>query len=179
MIVINIFGGPGAGKSTNAAGLFSLMKRNYFNCELVQEYAKDLTYDRNWEALKQQNHVLDEQDRRLRRLVGQVDFAITDGALLNSIIYRDKDYHLQPDHFKETVLAYHKKYNNINFYLQRTKKYVPIGRSQTEGEALELDDKVFAMLIEHEEEFTPIIGNNSAPQAMMDHIQGLIAKDVG
>jgi thymidylate kinase len=178
LIVIDLFAGPGAGKSTNAAGLYSLMKRRYYNVELVREYAKELTYEKDWERLSQQTHVLDEQDRRLRMLVGQVDFAITDGAILNSILYRKDDYHIPDADFRKIVLAYHNKYNNINFYLKRTKKYVPIGRTQTEEQAKDLDDKALTMLQELQVPFVEIVADNSAPEKMLEYIERLIHQDI-
>ena len=39
-IVVNIFGGPSAGKSTTSAGIFYELKRQGIRCELVTEYAK-------------------------------------------------------------------------------------------------------------------------------------------
>jgi adenylate kinase family enzyme len=41
---INIFGGPGAGKSTTAAALFAEMKRRGMNVELATEVAEDREY---------------------------------------------------------------------------------------------------------------------------------------
>lgn len=177
MIVINLLAGPGAGKSTNAAGLFSLMKRNYFNCELVLEYAKDLTYEERFEARSDQLWVLANQNKRLRRLVRQVDFAITDGAILNSIVYAGPDFYI-PD-FDNVVLATHNQYNNINFYLERTKKYVPIGRDQTEAQAKALDSSVKDMLRRHQVDFVEIRADDTAPQAMLDHINSLMTHDLG
>lgn len=43
-IVINIFGAPGAGKSTTAAALFALMKLEGYKVELATEHAKDRYY---------------------------------------------------------------------------------------------------------------------------------------
>lgn len=40
--VINLIGAPGAGKSTIASQLFSLMKWQGLDVELVSEYAKEL-----------------------------------------------------------------------------------------------------------------------------------------
>jgi adenylylsulfate kinase-like enzyme len=40
--VINLFGGPGTGKSTLAAALFTDLKMKGINAELVTEFAKDL-----------------------------------------------------------------------------------------------------------------------------------------
>ena len=41
MLVVNLTGAPGAGKSTGAAYVFSQLKMRGINCELVTEYAKD------------------------------------------------------------------------------------------------------------------------------------------
>lgn len=42
-IYVNLYGGPGSGKSTTAAGVVSQLKLLSINAELVTEYAKDLT----------------------------------------------------------------------------------------------------------------------------------------
>lgn len=176
MIVINLFAGPGAGKSTNAAGLFSLMKRNYFNVELVQEYAKDLTYEERFRDRADQLSVLANQNKRLRRLTRSVDFAITDGALLNSIVYAGKDFYIP--NFDAVVKAVHDQYNNINFYLERTKKYVPIGRDQTESQARALDVDVSWMLADNKIPYTKIVADDTAPQVMMETIKSMIQQDI-
>lgn len=41
MILINLFGAPGTGKSTGAAYIFSQLKMKGINAELVTEFAKD------------------------------------------------------------------------------------------------------------------------------------------
>lgn len=41
MKVINLFAGPGSGKSTTCAGVFSKLKLAGVNCEMALEYAKD------------------------------------------------------------------------------------------------------------------------------------------
>ena len=43
-LVVNYFAGP-AGKSTTAAGLFSKLKQNNINSELVVEWIKSITWD--------------------------------------------------------------------------------------------------------------------------------------
>jgi hypothetical protein len=40
--VINLYGGPGVGKSTTAVGLFYLMRRASIKCEYTSEYVKDV-----------------------------------------------------------------------------------------------------------------------------------------
>ena len=50
-IVCNFFSGPGAGKSTLAAATFARLKMLNVNCELVTEFAKDKTWEKNFTAL--------------------------------------------------------------------------------------------------------------------------------
>ncbi len=44
-LVINMFAGPGAGKSTLAAGTFFRLKCLGVNAEIAPEYAKDLVWE--------------------------------------------------------------------------------------------------------------------------------------
>ena len=41
-LVVNLLGAPGSGKSTIAASIFSKLKFQNLNVELVSEYAKEL-----------------------------------------------------------------------------------------------------------------------------------------
>lgn len=50
-IVVNLFGQPGAGKSTLAAYTFAKLKMMNVNCELVTEFAKDKTWEKNFTVL--------------------------------------------------------------------------------------------------------------------------------
>ena len=45
MLVVNLFGAPGAGKSTGAAYIFSQLKMAGINAELVTEFAKDKVWE--------------------------------------------------------------------------------------------------------------------------------------
>lgn len=42
-LVVNLLGGPGCGKSTGAAYIFSQLKMRNIDAELVTEFAKDKT----------------------------------------------------------------------------------------------------------------------------------------
>jgi hypothetical protein len=44
-VVVNLYGGPGTGKSRTAALLFATMKQRGVNCELATEYAKDVVWE--------------------------------------------------------------------------------------------------------------------------------------
>jgi hypothetical protein len=135
--VISLFAGPGAGKSTTAAALFNLMKRQRYAVELVTEVAKDWTYERNV-RLGDQLSVLAEQNWRLQRLEGQgVEWVITDSPLALSLAYaQPKD----ADWLEQIVDVLWHRYDNFPIRLQRTNKvYQTFGRSQTLEEAKALD----------------------------------------
>jgi hypothetical protein len=143
-IVVNFFGGPGAGKSTTAAHVFAELKWLGYNCELVTEYAKDKVWENSIDVLRNQIYVFGKQYHKLNRASNHVDIVITDSPILLSLVY-GKD---MSENFRQMVLEEFNSFMNINFYLTRVKQYNPIGRTQTEYEARKLDDKVFLMLDE-------------------------------
>lgn len=148
--VINLYAGPGAGKSTVAAGLFSLMKSLGLRVELVGEVAKDYTYQRDQKSIRNQLLLLAEQDARLRRLVGEVDWVVTDSPLPLSLAYADPDEY--GEWFDEAVQGAFYRYDNFDFFIRRVKPYATFGRSQTESEALALDIQVRAIFTDFAEE---------------------------
>ena len=54
MIVVNLFAGPGSGKSTTCAGVFSKLKLIGINCEMALEYAKDKVWENSLDVLNDQ-----------------------------------------------------------------------------------------------------------------------------
>lgn len=133
LTVINLFGSPGTGKSTTASGLFYLMKLAGCSVELVTEFAKDLVWAEHHKTLAEETLLIfGEQNHRLNRLRGKVEFAITDSPLPTALFYMPKDF---PASFSPFAMDIFNSYNNINFFMTRTKKYNPIGRNQTEEES--------------------------------------------
>ena len=153
-IIINLFAGPGAGKSTLMSGLFYKLKTDGYNCEMATEFAKDLTWEKRFNTLEDQIYVFGKQQHRIYRLIGSVDIIITDSPILLSYFYGPDNPEL-----RGLVLSEFNKYENINFYVHRVKKYNPAGRSQTEDEARELDGTISARLIKLNVPFTIIPGN--------------------
>lgn len=138
--VISLWAGPGAGKSTTAAAVFARMKRLRFSVELVTEYAKDLTYEKNWSALGNQLNVLAQQNFRIARLAGQAEYVITDSPLPLSLIYCREPERQWLGPLIEQLWS---EYDNIPFTLIRTKAaYMQHGRNETEQQARDLDTKI-------------------------------------
>ncbi len=134
--VVNLWGPPGSGKSTTAAGLFNLMKNKGARVELVMEEAKTATYAGNTALLQNQLAMLGLQDQRQRILVGKVDWIITDSPLPLGIVYSTPEY---ADILDDMAYMAYDRYDNVDFYIDREKPYAPYGRAQSEAEALALE----------------------------------------
>ena len=92
-LIINLCGAPGAGKSTGASYIFSKLKMQGVNAELITEFAKDKTWENNKTALENQTYALGKQYYNITRCKDQVDVIITDSPILLSIFYGgDKFY---------------------------------------------------------------------------------------
>ena len=138
--IVNLFGGPGCGKSTGAAYIFANLKMAGVNAELVTEFAKDKTWEHNSKALTCQPYVFCKQSYRMDRCADEVDVIVTDSPLFLSAMYND-DTDIEPE-FTKTVIKKFNEFNNFNYFLRRCKTYNPKGRNQTEEEAIELDKKI-------------------------------------
>ena len=105
------------------------------NCELVTEFAKDKVWEKNNEALSNQIYIFAKQYYRITRCAEKVDVILTDSPLLLSPFY-NKDPDID-EPLKEIVFKINLKYDNLNYFLKRVKKYNPIGRLQSEAESNE------------------------------------------
>lgn len=134
-LVVNLFGAPGAGKSTAAAYIFSMLKFANINAELVTEFAKDMVWEENKGVFKPDNqcYLFGEQYNRLSRCKDKVDVIVTDSPLPLSILYKTGS--VLGESFDEVVMSCFDSFNNMNFLLVRNKPYNPIGRFQTEEES--------------------------------------------
>lgn len=183
MIVIGLYAGPGAGKSTLAAALFAALKDRGENVELVTEVAKDLTWEGSHRCLSYPPLVFGLQAWRIERLRGQVDVVVTDGPLPLQLAYASSyknapalEALLWDEAFRDTQLAVH---------VAREKPYSPAGRNQTELEARALDlviedilDEAFVQAAVRGKEFSvlPVNGRMdrrvSAVLAELDTLRG-------
>lgn len=142
--VINLFGGPGTGKSTLAAALFADMKMKGINAELVTEFAKDLVWTERTKELKDQVYIFGKMYHKLWRLQGKVDVVICDSPLPLCNYYANE---ATPDHFHDFVLDAFDQFQNINVVCERTFRYQQEGRYQSEEDAARVHAEITNMLI--------------------------------
>ncbi len=173
MLVVNFFGGPGTGKSTMAANVFAELKWGGINCELVTEFAKDLVWEGRLTTLKNQMYVFAKQLHRLHRIEKQVRVALTDSPLPISLVYSDPT---DVGYAAFVELAWQKfdYFDNFNILLERRKGYVPVGRMQTEAEAIELDTKICTLVGErwstNDMEFKQHIARRDSVPAIVEEV---------
>ncbi len=170
-ILVNLFAGAGAGKSTCASGVFTLLKHHNVNAELITEYAKDLVWEGRLHLNRNDMEIFSEQLRRQHRLRGKVDVMVTDSPILLSSIYIEPFDEL----FHATVMREFKKYNNMNYYIKRVKPYMKIGRAETKNGAKKIDDKVIEYLDREQIIYEKRLGD----WATVNHITGLILGKLG
>lgn len=177
MIVVNLCGAPGAGKSTGAAYVFSKLKMQGINCELVTEYAKDKVWEEDTTALNNQAYVFGHQLFRLTKLEGKVDVAITDSPLLLSLIYNNDKKRLG-EPFNEVVKNCFNSFDNINFFIHRVKPYNPKGRLQTEKESDELSETIKYCFADNGEEIIEVTGDIIGYEDIVNTVIERINKNV-
>ena len=148
-IVINMLSGPGSGKSTLAAELFVKMKKSGYRVEYLQEYAKKLVWQKDFEMLNNQHLVSYKYYQSIVAMKGCVDFIVLDSSLLNGLWYnRHNPENLSNIEKTEAIiLKYCSEFSNLNFFINRGNyQYEHVGRIQTEEEACRIDQEIKVIL---------------------------------
>ena len=169
-LVSNLFAGPGAGKSTTAAGIFYELKSRGVNCELVQEYAKDLTWEGRHKTFEDQIYIFGKQYHRIQRLIGQVAVIVTDSPLLLTPVY-DKEKRAT---LEKLVVEEHDKMWTYNTFIKRVKEFNPKGRNHDEAGAKELDTMILDILWKHNVSFEVFEGTPDGKDAIVKKILMLL-----
>lgn len=171
-LVVNLYGGPGTGKSTTAAGIFYDLKTSGINCEIVSEFAKDLTWEKRYHTLEDQIYIFAKQYHRIFRLLGQVEVIVTDSPILLSLVYDKK----KCPHLRNLILQEYNKMWTYNVFLKRKKKYNPKGRNQTESQAKDLDVNILDVLTDTNQLYETFDGDTNGKNLIVSKIFKLLNK---
>jgi adenylate kinase family enzyme len=174
-IVINLTGSPGAGKSTGAAWIFSKLKMLGINCELVSEFAKDITWEHNTTALGCQEYVFGKQSYRLARCRDDVDVIVTDSPLPLTIVYTQNEVIKKP--LTDLVMAVFNSYENVNFFINRTKPYNQKGRNQTEEESDAISEEIKKLYTKLNIPYIEIDGDLTGYLAVVSFVVDILNKN--
>ena len=144
--VINLFGGPGSGKSTCQADLYSYMKKQGLKVEMVREVAKKWAWKNDKISPLDQLNIIGQQIQDESALYGHVDYIITDSPILLGAFYMQNNFgqtfmtNMVHDYIEFA------RFNNIefsNFLMNREGlKYNPSGRYETESQVEALDNNL-------------------------------------
>lgn len=174
MIVVGLAGQPGAGKSTLAAYIFSKLKMLDVNAELVTEFAKDKVWEENSAALSNQIYVFAKQYFRMTRCQDKVDVIITDSPLYLSPFYNRDPEIDRP--LKQIVKVIADRYDSLNYFVRRVKKYNPVGRLQTEEQSDEYAIRIREMLDAMGVKYTEIDGDLMSADIVVQNVMERLAK---
>lgn len=171
LVVINLWGSPGCGKSTTSAGLFYLMKKAGYDVELVSEYAKDMVWERQHpEQFTNQIYISSKQHNKQLNLVAHgVKYCITDSPVLMSALYAPKPYY---KNFFPLLKEIHNSYDNYNFYLERKFAYVQKGRNKTEKQSNKLSKRILKLLDKNDIPYVSVGTDFDAANFIFDIIEG-------
>ena len=155
MKVINLIAGPGAGKSTTMAGVFHKLKKLGINAEQTPEWLKKAAWEGRGEVFKSPGYLLHNQAYELHILRDKVEVIVSDSPLIIYGVYPK----IYPSEYNTIDWLDHsfklfEMYDNLNFYVDRTKPYNPSGRNQNKEEAIILDKAIKEMLDERNVDYT-------------------------
>jgi len=144
-LVINLFGGPGSGKTTLAAELFSALKKKHYDVELVTEFAKDLIMQNNEAALQHQFYVTGTQAYRIWSAAQKMDIVIVDSPILLGPIYDQRNSRA----FIDLCIEYHNELPSMNIVLERQGvQHSMNGRVHSLTESVGIDNRISRLLHE-------------------------------
>lgn len=142
--------------STGSAYIFSKLKMQGINAELVTEFAKDKVWENNTEVFKNQAYLFGKQSYRMSRCKDKVDVIVTDSPLPLSIFYNNNPS--LTENFNNSIMDVFNSYNNVNYLLLRTKPYNPAGRHQSEDESNALKQPMISMLEKYNISYVEVNG---------------------
>lgn len=180
--VVNLMGGPGAGKSTAAAYIFSKLKMMGINAEFITEFAKDKVYEKNYIAIRNQLYIFAEQYYKLNCCKDQVDVIVTDSPIFMSLVYNN-EYSSEASMgktFDKLVVETYNSFDNLTYYINRIADYNPSGRLQkTKEEADLVGEKILKELKKYKIKFKIKDGNiESCEEIVKDIVNKLKEKNL-
>ena len=141
---INLFSGPGGGKSTLSAWLFYNLKMQRKRVEQIQEYIKFWTYiprsPKSFDGVYIMSKQIHQEDTILR---GDTDLIVTDSPLM--LQYFFSWHHGSPGQqpMLQLALEMESLYPSLNILLKRKDEfYDKVGRYENIEEAKKIDNKM-------------------------------------
>lgn len=145
---INLYGGPGCRKSTQAAYIYSQLKGKKLKVELVQEFVKTWAYEKREPSSFDQLYLFARQ-LRMEDIVlrNGVDYVITDSPIGLAVCYSQAGGFIQWPALTILAQEFERTYPSLNLFFDRDgTDYEAHGRYQTEDGAIKMDKLILAYL---------------------------------
>jgi hypothetical protein len=175
-MLINIFGGPGSGKSTMATGLYSELKWFFENNpniqpEIVLEAAKYKGWVHDKNKSPDWGEIYQLQYEALER-VRKADIIVTDWPPELAAFYSDDPV------FSHDIMKTHDYDESIDFFIERTGPYKDKGRFPpfTEEDAKNADNQLICFLEKHGRDLIYIPKSKSGINFMLDTVISTMQK---
>ena len=143
---INLYGGPGVGKSTLAARVFAALKADGALIELVTEFAKLRVYEnrliRGWDYV----HTFSQQHRAEHRFLSGGSSIVTDSPMLLQCYYARRHDCPVTQQLFEISSQWESDYPACNILVPPQGEYQPKGRWQDAVEAGRIHGGIQALL---------------------------------
>lgn len=144
---VNLFGGPGVGKSTLAAQIFARLKREGADIELVQERFKRYVYEGRtidpWDYVLTFGRQFDAEYHILKAGVQRI---VTDSPLLLQCIYAQHQGCRVHRELRTISRRFDEDFPALNIYVRRQFDYEEAGRYEGKEQAIEMDKLVEEIL---------------------------------
>lgn len=165
MLVVNLFGGPGAGKTTTGLGVTHALKKVGVDAEFVPEYARELVFEGTLSRTPQEDIMREQSHRLLRLFYSRVPVAVTDSPLLMQKAYAPEYLWPMLDALSSTP-----GFCNQNYFIKnpRTGHHSMVGRAHTQSEARELDGKIKQILADSGQVFREVSKSEATTRIVAD-----------
>ena len=146
--IINIYAGPGAGKSTTTAQVFAMMKQAGLSVEMRTEYVKDWAWRGRQVGVWDDIYLIAKQLQRESVCYGKVDYIVTDSPLGLAHVYSRMYPATHEGANAQLMLSLVRDIERrqdaagirrVNCLLKRNKPYVNAGRYEDEAAARRVD----------------------------------------
>lgn len=136
---INVFAGPGSGKSTTAARIFAELKIRGYDVEHISEYVKTWAHEGRKPQSYDQLYIFAKQCKAEDVILRNVKLIVTDCPLLMSTAYASEYGFVGTPELISLGQQFDLDFPPLNLFIDRTVAYQQNGRFQKEDEAKQFD----------------------------------------